>query len=111
MSHFTLDALAAIIAARAQATADTSYTKSLLDAGPPRVAKKLGEEAVECVIAALDTDRKALVGESADLVYHLMVLLHLRGIGFDEILAELEQRTTRSGHEEKAARAEIAGGA
>jgi phosphoribosyl-ATP pyrophosphohydrolase len=111
MSRFTLDDLAGIIASRAQATADISYTKSLLDAGAPRVAKKLGEEAVECVIAALDTDRKALVGECADLVYHLMVLMHLRGIAFDEILAELERRTTRSGHAEKAARTHAVGGA
>jgi phosphoribosyl-ATP pyrophosphohydrolase len=111
MSRFTLDDLAAIIGSRAAATADKSYTRSLLDAGAARVAKKLGEEAVECVIAALATDREALVGECADLVYHLMVLLHLRGIALDEVLAELERRTTQSGHAEKAARAKIAGGA
>ncbi len=111
MSRFTLDDLAAVIASRAEASAEASYTRSLLDAGAARVAKKLGEEAIECVIAALDTDRAALVGESADLLYHLMVLLHLRGIALDEILAELERRTKQSGHAEKAARAEIAGGA
>jgi phosphoribosyl-ATP pyrophosphohydrolase len=111
MSRFTLDDLAAIVAARSESTAEASYTRSLLDAGPARVAKKLGEEAVECVIAALDADREALVGECADLVYHLTVLLHLRGIAFDEILAELERRTTRSGHEEKAARTRAAGAA
>lgn len=111
MSRFSLDDLATIIAARAGTTADKSYTRSLLDGGASRTAKKLGEEAIECVIAALETDRAALVGESADLVYHLMVLLHLRGVGFDEVLAELERRTARSGHEEKAARAKIAGSA
>jgi phosphoribosyl-ATP pyrophosphohydrolase len=104
MRSFTLDDLARIIAARADSTAAASYTKSLLDAGPDRVAKKLGEEAVETIIAGLGSDRAALVCEGADLVYHLLVLLQLRGIGFDEILAELEQRTTRSGHAEKAAR-------
>ncbi len=111
MSHFTLDDLAAIIASRAEVSAEVSYTRSLLDAGAARVAKKLGEEAIECVIAVLDADREALVGECADLVYHLMVLLHLRGIALDEVLAELERRTKQSGHEEKAARAEIGGGA
>jgi phosphoribosyl-ATP pyrophosphohydrolase len=111
MSRFTLDDLASIIAARAQESAEKSYTRSLLDGGAPRIGKKLGEEAVETIIAALEGDRAALVGECADLVYHLMVLLHLRGVAFDEILAELERRTARSGHEEKAARAEIRGGA
>ncbi len=111
MSRFSLDDLAAVIASRAETTAEKSYTRSLLDGGAPRVAKKLGEEAIECVIAALDTDRAALVGEAADLLYHLMVLLHLQGVAFDEILAELERRTARSGHEEKAARAKVAGGA
>lgn len=111
MSRFSLDDLAAIVASRARAPADASYTRSLLDAGPARVAKKLGEEAVECVIAALEDDREALVGECADVVYHLMVLLHLRGIAFDEVLAELERRTVRSGHAEKASRASSVGGA
>jgi phosphoribosyl-ATP pyrophosphohydrolase len=109
MSRFSLDDLAGLIASRAEASPDLSYTRSLLDGGAPRVAKKLGEEAVECVIAAQGTDREALVGECADLVFHLMVLLHLRGIGFDEILAELGRRTARSGHEEKAARRHAGG--
>lgn len=110
MSRFTLDHLAAVIASRAEVSAEASYTRSLLDGGAARVAKKLGEEAIECVIAALEGDRTALVGESADLLYHLMVLLHLRGIALDEILAELERRTTQSGHAEKAARATSVGG-
>jgi phosphoribosyl-ATP pyrophosphohydrolase len=104
MSDFTLADLAAIIAARAGAAADKSYTKSLLDAGPARAAKKLGEEAVETVIAAIEGEPKALVGESADLLYHLLVVLQARGIELDEVMAELKRRTAQSGHEEKAAR-------
>lgn len=104
MSKFTLDDLAAIIAARAGAKAETSYTKTLLDGGTPRAAKKMGEEAIEVIIAALQDSREALVNESADLLYHLLVLLQSRGIALDEILAELERRTARSGHEEKASR-------
>lgn len=104
MTKFTLADLAAIIATRADARAETSYTKSLLDGGPARAAKKLGEEAVETVIAAIEGERKALVSESADLLYHLLVVLQVRGIELDEIMGELERRTAQSGHEEKAAR-------
>lgn len=105
MSGFTLVDLAAIISTRAHSSAEHSYTKSLLDAGPARAAKKFGEEAIETVIAVLEGDRDAIIGESADLIYHLMVVLHQSGISFDDILAELERRTSRSGLEEKAARA------
>jgi phosphoribosyl-ATP pyrophosphohydrolase len=104
MSKFTLDDLAAIVAARAGAKAETSYTKALLDGGTPRAAKKMGEEAIEVIVAALQDGREALVNESADLLYHLLVLLQSRGIALDEILAELERRAARSGHEEKASR-------
>ena len=104
MSKFTLDDLAAIIAARAGAKAESSYTKSLLDGGTPRAAKKMGEEAIEVIIAALEDSREALVSESADLLYHLLVLLQSRAIVLDEILSELERRTSRSGLEEKASR-------
>jgi phosphoribosyl-ATP pyrophosphohydrolase len=104
MTSFTLDDLAAIIAARANASASASYTKSLLDAGPARAAKKLGEEAVEVVIAAIEGDAQALTRESADLLYHLLVVLHQRGISLGDVCAELEHRTGRSGHAEKAAR-------
>jgi phosphoribosyl-ATP pyrophosphohydrolase len=104
MTTFTLTDLAAIISARADATASSSYTKSLLEAGPARVAKKLGEEAVETVIAAVQSDRSALICESADLLYHLLVLFQASGISMQEVLAELERRTQQSGHEEKAAR-------
>jgi phosphoribosyl-ATP pyrophosphohydrolase len=104
MTSFTLDDLAAIIATRANASASTSYTKSLLDAGPARAAKKLGEEAVETVIAAVEGDVQALTRESADLLYHLLVVLHQKGISLADVCAELEHRTGRSGHAEKAAR-------
>ncbi len=104
MTAFTLNDLAAIIAARAESDAASSYTKSLLAGGPARAAKKLGEEAVEVVIAALERDRKAIASESADLLYHLLVVLHQGGVSLAEVLAELERRTAKSGHEEKAAR-------
>ena len=104
MSDFTLEDLAAIIARRAEASAETSHTKSLLAAGPARAAKKLGEEAVETVIAAIEGDHTALVSESADLLYHLLVVLQARGVALGEVLAELERRTRQSGHDEKASR-------
>jgi phosphoribosyl-ATP pyrophosphohydrolase len=104
MTEFTLEQLAAIIKARSGATAAASYTKSLLEAGLARVAKKLGEEAVEAVIAAVQSDRAALICESADVLYHLLVLFQASGISLEEVLAELERRTQQSGHEEKAAR-------
>jgi len=105
MTRFTLDDLAAIIKDRAAASADKSYTKSLIEAGPPRAAKKFGEEAVEVVIAALGADRAAVISETADLLYHLLVVLHLRDVSLQDVLEELERRTVRSGHEEKASRA------
>ncbi len=101
---FTLDKLAAIVRARRDAAAEKSYTRSLFEAGVPRIAKKLGEEAVETVIAALGEDKKSLEGEIADLLYHLLVLMEARGISLDDVLLELERRTSRSGLEEKAAR-------
>lgn len=101
---FSLTDLATIIAARADAEAGASYTRSLLEAGPARCARKFGEEAVETVVAALDGDRAALTAEAADVVYHLLVLLHVRGVGVQDVLGELERRTAQSGHAEKAAR-------
>jgi phosphoribosyl-ATP pyrophosphohydrolase len=99
-----LERLAATIRARRSATADTSYTRQLLDGGVPKCAKKLGEEAVEVVIASLEEDDEALRGEAADLVYHLLVLLEARGIAIDAVLATLEQRMGVSGLDEKASR-------
>jgi len=96
--------LEATIRARRGETAASSYTRKLLDGGPRLCAKKLGEEAVETVIAAMAEDDAALTREAADLVYHLLVLLESRGIGLDAVLAELERRQGTSGHDEKAAR-------
>ena len=101
---FSLDDLARIIAARAHAEADKSYTKSLLDKGQAACARKFGEEAIEFVIAAIGQDDAALKGEAADVLYHLLVALQARGIALSEVLAELERRTSRSGLEEKASR-------
>ncbi len=101
---FTLDDLAALIKARRNDSASTSYTKTLLDAGMPRIAKKFGEEAVETVIAAMEGDRSALVNEAADTLYHLLVMLEARDISLDDVLRELERRTKQSGLAEKAAR-------
>ncbi|MGJ0534686.1 phosphoribosyl-ATP diphosphatase [Methylocystis sp.] len=101
---FTLDDLAALIKSRREDDASTSYTKTLLDAGMPRIAKKFGEEAVETVIAAMEGDRSALVNEAADTLYHLLVLLEARDISLGDVLRELERRTKQSGLAEKAAR-------
>ncbi len=101
---FTLDDLAALIKARRNDSASTSYTKTLLDAGMPRIAKKFGEEAVEAVIAAMGDDRKELTMEAADVLYHLLVLLEAKDIALAEVVQELERRTSQSGLAEKAAR-------
>ena len=104
MSRFTIYDLAATINARAASGGDASYTKKLLDKGAEHCAKKFGEEAVEAVIAAVSNNREHLVAESADVIYHLLVLLKSRGIGLEEVEAALAQRTSMSGLEEKAAR-------
>lgn len=105
MAHFTLADLERLIEARSGAAAETSYTAKLLAGGPPLAAKKLGEEAIETVIASLGRDRGALVAETADLLYHLLVVLRLGGVSLDEVLAELGRRTAMSGVAEKASRA------
>ncbi len=101
---FTLDDLAALIKSRRNDSASTSYTKTLLDAGMPKIAKKFGEEAVEAVIAAMEGDRAALTNEAADALYHLLVMLEARDVSLDDVLRELERRTKQSGLAEKAAR-------
>jgi len=99
-----LDRLFATVASRRGADPASSYTASLFAKGRPRIAQKLGEEAVETVIAALRGDERAIVPEAADLLYHLMVLLADAGLTLDEIRAELARREGVSGHDEKAAR-------
>src|SRR5580692_7350733 len=104
MSGFSLHDLVSIIDARAASGGEASYTRKLLDKGPEHCAKKFGEEAVETVIAAVGNDRGHLVAESADLLFHLLVLLKSRGIKLEEVEATLAQRTSMSGLEEKASR-------
>jgi len=103
---FTLEDLEARIAARAAVTDGSSYTARLLGDGMGKCAQKLGEEAVETVIAALGSDRAALTAESADLLYHLLVVLRAGGVPLSSVFEELERRTAQSGLEEKASRTE-----
>ena len=104
MSQFDLSKLEAIIAERARSSDAQSWTAKLVAAGMEKAAKKLGEEAVETVIAAVAQDRKALVSESADLLFHWLVVLAVAGVPVQEVMAELNSRTGRSGIAEKAAR-------
>ena len=101
---FTLSDLEATIAARAASGDASSWTAKLMAAGMPKAAQKLGEEAVEAVIAAVGNDRANLVKESADLLYHWLVVLKLADVPLSEVMAELESRTGQSGLAEKAAR-------
>lgn len=104
MTGGTLERLAATIKSRRDDSGAKSYTRQLLDGGPERCAKKFGEEAVEAVIAGVGTDPKALTMEAADTLYHLLVLLEVRGVAFGDVLRELDNRMGISGIEEKAAR-------
>ena len=104
MTDFTLADLENRVAERAQASATDSYTRALIDKGVAHCAKKMGEEAFETAIAAVQEDEGRLVSEAADLLYHLMVLLKARGVALADVEAELERRTTQSGHAEKASR-------
>ena len=104
MSEDVLGRLASTIRLRRSESVERSYTRQLLEAGPERCARKLGEEAVETVIAAVGGDATALKNESADLIYHLLVLLESRGIALGEVLAVLESRMRTSGITEKASR-------
>ncbi len=105
MSHTDpLDALEAVIRARRGADPASSYTASLFARGRPKIAQKLGEEATEAVIAAIQGDRDAMKGEAADLVFHLLVLLIDMGLRLDDVRAVLAQREGVSGLVEKASR-------
>jgi phosphoribosyl-ATP pyrophosphohydrolase len=109
MTVFTLSDLADIIERRADADAERSYTRSLLDGGRERTAKKFGEEAVEAVIAVIVGDKNAVTMEAADVVYHLLVMLKASGVTVADVLAELERRTAQSGVDEKASRRAASG--
>lgn len=102
----TLSRLEEIIAERRKADPQASYVAQLHARGLPVMARKVGEEAVEMAIAALAGEREELVGEAADLVFHLMVLLSARGIPLEEVLTELDRREGVSGLDEKASRSE-----
>lgn len=104
MTQFSFHDLEKIVAKRAKETDGSSYTASLVQKGMPRAAKKMGEEAVETVIAALAEDKAHLVSESADLLYHLLVMWNIAGISIDDVYAELKKRTVQTGLEEKASR-------
>jgi phosphoribosyl-ATP pyrophosphohydrolase len=106
MSRFaeTLERLQAVIASRKGADPQSSYTAKLLGDGPERAAKKFGEEAVETIIAAAQSDADALAAESADLIYHWLVVLAGAGVSLDDVAAKLEAREGTSGLVEKAAR-------
>jgi len=104
MSRFTIHDLATTIDARAASGGEASYTRKLLDKGAEHCAKKLGEEAVETVIAAVGEDREHLIAEAADLLYHLLVVLEVRGVRLGEVEAALGARTAQSGLDEKASR-------
>ncbi len=105
MSRFAevLTRLSSVIESRKGGDASVSYTAKLL-ADPALAAKKLGEEAVEAVIAATKGDRAALAAESADLIYHWLVLLAASGVSLEDVAARLEAREGTSGLDEKASR-------
>ena len=100
----TLSRLSATIAARRDADPATSWVAKLHAGGVPLIARKLGEEAVETVVAALVGNREELIGEAADTLFHLLVLLDAKSVPLDEVLAELDRREGVSGIAEKAAR-------
>ncbi|HEX7753059.1 MAG TPA: phosphoribosyl-ATP diphosphatase [Novosphingobium sp.] len=106
MTETTLARLEATVAARRSADPESSYVAKLNARGVPKIAQKLGEEAVETVIAAMADDRAGLVGEAADLLFHLVVLLGAKGVPLAEVLAELDRREGVSGIAEKASRSQ-----
>lgn len=104
MTAFSLSDLEKIVAERGRSADPQSWTAKLFAGGQERAAKKFGEEAVETVIAAMQGDRARLASEAADTLYHLLVVLAVAGVSLDEVMAELESRTARSGIAEKASR-------
>jgi phosphoribosyl-ATP pyrophosphohydrolase len=101
---FTLDELAQTIDQRAGTSAETSYTRSLIDKGAAHCARKFGEEAIEFAIAAAALDERAVRAEAADVLYHLLVALRVRGVALSSVMDELSKRSKQSGHQEKASR-------
>jgi phosphoribosyl-ATP pyrophosphohydrolase len=103
----TLERLWQVILSRRGADPQSSYTARLFARGRTKIAQKLGEEAVEAVIEGVRGDAAALVGESADLLYHLLVLWAAAGVSPADVAAELVRREGTSGIEEKRARANL----
>ncbi len=99
-----LDRLFTVIESRKGGDVETSWTAKLLAGGPVEIGKKVAEEATETVIAALTQDRDALAAESADLLYHLLVLWAAKGVAPSDVWRALELREGKSGIEEKASR-------
>jgi phosphoribosyl-ATP pyrophosphohydrolase len=106
MSEHILDRLYAVVDARKGADLQSSYTAKLLDEGPKKIGQKVGEEAVEAVIEGVSENRDGLISESADLLYHLLVLWSAIGVKPEDVWAELARREGLSGIEEKARRLE-----
>ena len=106
-----LDHLEQVIAERSSASPDESYVAKLNAKGMPLIARKLGEEGVEAAIAAISGDDAELVGEAADIIFHLLVALQARGLSLGDVKAELEKREGVSGLEEKASRGQKPEGA
>jgi phosphoribosyl-ATP pyrophosphohydrolase len=104
MANFTLYDLEKRVQERAAISAEVSYTRKLLDRGVAQCAKKLGEEAIETALAAVCEDRERVISETADLLYHLLVVLQARGVTVADVEAELAKRTGQSGLDEKASR-------
>lgn len=104
MANDILDTLEAVIRERRLADPATSYVARLTHKGRAKIAQKLGEEAVEAAIAAVQDDAAGLTGEAADLLFHLLVLLADMGLTLDDVRAELARREGVSGIDEKASR-------
>ncbi|WP_180899363.1 phosphoribosyl-ATP diphosphatase [Martelella soudanensis] len=104
MSEFTLADLEEIVRTRAEASPEESWTAKLVAGGQRKAAKKFGEEAVEAVIAAIAEDRENLIEETADVLFHLLVVLKIADVPLSEVMDELSRRTGQSGLEEKAGR-------
>ena len=108
MTDFSLQDLESIIQDRAASGDANSWTVKLLSKGSQKVAEKFGEEAIETIIAAVSQEEVNLRDEAADTLYHLLVLLHARGVAIDDVMSELKRRTAQSGIAEKASRANVA---
>ena len=100
----TLEELEKLIATRAKADPDNSWTARLLERGPEKCAEKFGEEAVEAIIEAAKGDRAKLTSEAADVLFHFMVMLRSRNVKIADVMRELAKRRSKSGLAEKAAR-------